>query len=80
MVKLINQANTKHSATIEIKIDKKMVNTAIDKMSKGLAKEMHHQFLFLRHLPEIKMIEKGEIKPLKNEEIDNLIDNLIKSK
>ena len=57
-----------------------MVNVAIDKMSEGLAKEMHHQFLFLRHLPEIKMIEKGEIKTLKNEEIDNFIDNLIKSK
>ena len=41
---------------------------------------MYYQFLFLRNLPEIKMIEKGEIKALKNEEIDNLIDNLIESK
>jgi hypothetical protein len=61
-------------------IDKEIIKNIADTLAEELAKKMYYKLLLLKFLPEIKAIEKGEIKAIEGKEIDDFFARLIKSK
>jgi hypothetical protein len=64
---------------IKAEFTKKFMKELSKNVARRVAEELYYEMLFLRYLPEIKAIEKGKIKALKDEEVEKLLLDLIKS-
>jgi len=45
-----------------------------------VTEEIYYEMLFTRYLPEVKGIERKKLKALKNEEAENYLKQLLRSK
>lgn len=44
------------------------------------ARKMYYKLLFLKFLPEVKVVEEGKLKTIKKKEIEKFFNKLINSK
>jgi hypothetical protein len=58
------------------KINKEMIRNIVEEF----AREMYYKLLFLKFLPEIKAVEEGKLKAIKEMEIERFFNKLINSK
>jgi hypothetical protein len=58
------------------KINKEMIRNIVEEF----ARKMYYKLLFLKFLPEVKVVEEGKLKTIKKREIEKFFNKLINSK
>jgi len=63
-----------------MKVNRELARNIADSLAEEMAKKMYYKLAMLKYLSEIKDIEGGKSKALKNKELDNFFTHLIRVK
>ncbi len=61
------------------KVDMKIARNIADSLAEEMAQKMYYKLAMLKYLSEIKAIEGGKVKALKNKEVDRFFTHLIRA-
>lgn len=61
-------------------VNKQVLKNIADSLAEEMARKMYYKLLMLKHLSEVKAVEKGNLKALRGKEIHKFLNRLIKSK
>jgi len=65
--------------TIELKISDEEAERVAGVIASEIVRKIYYEFIFLRYLPEIKLIKKGKVRAKSDNEIDEFIRKRIAS-
>jgi hypothetical protein len=68
------KVSLKKDGQVKVKLSRNFPKKPTKKEAIALAKELYYEILFVRHLPEIKAIKKGEIKAKSGDDLMRFLE------
>ena len=63
-------------AYLDHRIDKELAKQIADSMSEEMSRKMYYKLLMLKHLTEVRSMEKRDVKGLEGKDVHKFFDEL----